>query len=101
MILLNTLSFDGHKYELNDAKGFMFPGRDFKMPVGFYGGRVDKLAKTSVKGLYMCMEGMKPIDLIVLDAPSLRKATLEKVLEAKRIKIPAKATKADLIEILK
>lgn len=101
MILLNSLSFNGHKYELNDSKGFMFPDRDYKLPVGFYGGRVDKLAKTDVKGLYMCLEGMKPIDLIVLEPRDLTKANIELVLDAKRIVRPQKATREELLKLLK
>ena len=101
MILLNSLSFNGKRYELNDSKGFMFPERDYKLPVGFYGGRVDKLAKTDVKGLYMCLEGMKPIDLIILDPRDLTKANIEFVLDAKRIARPQKANREELLKLLR
>ena len=101
MILVNSLSFNGKTYELNDTKGFMFPERDYKLPVGFYGGRVDKLAKTEIKGLYMCMEGMKPIDLLVFDPKELTKVNIEALLDAKRITKPQKATREELLKLLK
>lgn len=101
MKLVGKLSFSGKEYGLNDSKGFMFPGRDYKQPSGFYGGRVDKLAKTEVKGLYMCMEGMTPIDLMLRLEDDPTKATIEAYMTEKNMEIPDKATKADLIEILK
>lgn len=100
MKLLNTLVFDGHKYELNDTRGFMFPGRDYNLPSGFYGGRVDKLAKTDHKGIYMCMEGMKPIDLIILNPKELNKAELEEIAKIKKLELPAKATKDKILSLL-
>lgn len=101
MRLLNTLTLDGYKYGLNDSKGFMIAGRDYVLPDGFYGGRVNQLAKIDRKGIYMCMEGMEPIDLIVLNPKELNKAELEAIVRAKKISIPPKATKEILLQLLK
>jgi len=100
MILLGTTTLEGKKYGLNDTKGFMFPGRDYELPGGFYGGRVDKLAKTDRKGIYLCMEGMKPIDMIVLNPRELNKPELELVVEIKKLPKPKRATKDKLLQLL-
>lgn len=106
MKLLNTTTLDGKQYTINDVKGFESL-ETHNIPIGFYGGRVDKLAKTNVKGLYMCMEDMKVIDLLEIpftEEPKLLGEMTNKeliaLLEEKGIEVPKKYTKNDLLMLL-
>ena len=106
MKLLNTTLLDGKQYTDNDIKGFESL-ETHNIPTGFYGGRVDKLAKTNIKGLYMCMEGMKVIDLLIeepenkLDGfDSMTNKELVELLKEKGIEVPKKYTKQELLALL-
>lgn len=106
MKLLNSTTYKGKEYTLEDVRGFI-PKETKGLPDGYYGGRVTQLAKTDVKGLYLCMENMKVIDLLlfkdemVVDLTQFTNKELSKMLEKRGIDVPNKATKAELIELLK
>ena len=104
--LLNSTVYNDKQYSVTDGKGFE-PLEKHGIPTGFYGGRVDKLAKTDVKGLYMCMEDMAVIDLLEIpfseEPKSLKEMTnkeLVALLEGKGIEVPKKYTKPELLALL-
>lgn len=99
MVLLGTLTLGDKTYALNDSKEFMNL-KDKLLPNGYYGGRVDKLSKTGTIGVYMCMEGMEPIDLIV-DTKEATKQVLTDVLTLKGIEHNPRATRDSLAKLLK
>lgn len=121
--LLNSTTYEGKQYTIDDVKGFI-PNETKGLPEGFYGGRVTQLAKTDVNGLYLCMENMKVIDMIivedeldkVVDAEitlpydeiieeaiyeEMTNKELTTILEGRGIEVPKRATKNDLIDLLK
>lgn len=117
--LLNSTVFEGKQYTLDDVRGFI-PNESKGIPEGFYGGRVTKLAKTDVNGMYLCMENMKVIDILVYedemenlivspedsnelpftDYETLTNKQLIDLLEDLGIEYPKKATKPQLIALL-
>ena len=106
MRLLNSKIYRGKTYTVIDGTGFESLEKH-NLPIGFYGGRVDKLAKTNVKGLYMCMEDMAVIDLLEIpfseEPKSLKEMTnkeLVALLEDKGIEVPKKYTKLELLALL-
>lgn len=101
MILLGSTKFGGKEYSITDVKGFV-SNESKKLPTGFYGGRVNQLAKTNIKGMYLCMEKMNVIDILFPgdELKDLTKDNIELVLDAKGKDIPSKATKDELIKLL-
>ena len=106
MKLLNSKTYRGQTYTVIDGKGFESLEK-YGIPTGFYGGRVDKLAKTDVKGLYMCMEDMAVIDLLEIpfseEPKTLEEMTnkeLVALLKGKGIEVPKKYTKLELLALL-
>lgn len=101
--LLNSKTYRGKTYTVIDGTGFESLEKH-NLPIGFYGGRVDKIAKTNVKGLYMCMEDMAVIDLLLDEVkPELNTLTnkeLASMVEARGIRLPKKYTKQTLIDLL-
>ena len=116
MRLLNSLEYEGKTYDLNSiGPGGFVSAEAFGLPGGFYGGRVDKVAYTDVDCLYMCMEGMKVIDLLLAytDSNDCNKEvegllnpddfTAKELIDiaAKLDKeVPSKATKAEIVGII-
>lgn len=102
MKLLGKTEFDGKQYEITDVKGFV-SNESKGLPGGFYGGRVTQLAKTDVKGMYLCMEKMNVIDIMLLEEDPLADLTnkeLVALLVEKGIEVPKKYTKPDLLALL-
>lgn len=99
MLLLGSMTINGKLYTVTDCDRFI-QLKDKNIPSGYYGGRVDKLAKTNTTGIYMCMEGMTPIDLLI-DTKEATKDILTDVLDSEGIEYSPKNTKAELIELLK
>ena len=101
MILLGRTEFNGKEYEVTDVKGFI-SNESKGLPVGFYGGRVKQLAKTDIKGLYLCMEGMEVINILIpkKELKDLSKELLELVVKAKGKEVPENPTKTELIKLL-
>lgn len=104
--LLNSISYKGKTYSIDDLKGMMTP-EEFGLPVGFYGGRVTNVGRTLNNNVFMLLEGMQVIDLMVKEAPvekvdytEMTNATLKGLLEEKGITIPRNATKQMLIDLL-
>ena len=64
MKLLNSTTYKGKDFEIGDVRGFIDP-IDFGLPVGFYGGRVDKVAKTDYPGIYLMVEKHVVIDILI------------------------------------
>ena len=60
--MLGTTKYKGHKYTAEDIRGLINP--ESLGLVDFYGGRVKRLGKTNIVGLYLCLEGTEVIDLI-------------------------------------
>lgn len=125
MRLLNTKEYEGKVYGIDDVRGFI-SNESKGLPIGFYGGRIDRLGKTDQPGLYLCMEGMEVIDLIVDDKEFVVKVEeeinladfeaelegfepledktnkeLAEMLETKGIEVPKRANKQDLLDLLK
>ena len=114
MKLLNSLTHDDIEYDINSiGPGGFVSGEKFGLPGGFYGGRVDKVAHTNIPGLYMCMEGMKVIDLLVveveeidqvvkglLDPEDFTSKELQEIAAKLGKEVPSKATKPEIVEII-
>lgn len=66
MKLLGSTEYEDKEYAIEDTRGFYKP-IEFGLKQGFYGGRVDKVAGTEVKGLYMLVEKHKVIDLMLVE----------------------------------
>lgn len=114
MKLLNSLTHEGIEYDINSiGPGGFVSGEKFGLPGGFYGGRVDKVAHTNVPGLYMCMEGMKAIDLLVVEVEEIDEVMkgllnpddftskeLQEIAAKLDKEIPSKANKNELVAII-
>lgn len=107
MKLIGSTTYEGKTYTINDVRGFK-PISEYGYPVGWYGGRVDKIAETVNKGVYLCVEGMTVIDILIEDvvdaAPNYEIMTnkeLINILEERGIEVPKKATKNDLLNLIK
>lgn len=108
MRLLGSTTYEGKAYELTDVRGFK-PISEYGYKTGWYGGRVDKIAGTDTKGLYLCLEGMRVIDILLDEIPfveepraleDMTNKELTALLEEKGIEVPSRATKAALLELL-
>lgn len=110
--LLNSTKINGKEYTINDVRGFK-PISSYGLPEGFYGGRVDKVAGTDDKGIYLCIEGMKVIDILAdeaqeeipfedegLNYEEMTNKELIAILEDFYVEVPKKANKAELIELI-
>lgn len=122
---MNSTVYEGKQYVLEDVRGFI-PKESKGIPEGFYGGRVTQLAKTDVEGVYLCMENMKVIDMIIVEDELDRAVEVDTettlpydevieeaiyeemtnkelitILEGRGIEVPKRATKNDLIDLLK
>lgn len=64
MKLLNSTTYKDKDFEIGDVRGFIDP-IDFGLPVGFYGGRVNKVAKTDYPGIYLMVEKHVVIDILI------------------------------------
>lgn len=101
-LLLNSTKLGVKEYTINDSKGFLL---NETIPTGFYGGRVERFAKTDIEGLLMCIEKMQVIDLYI---PDMEKVDLEsfdlktlKIIAAKKgIEFAANATREKMLELL-
>lgn len=110
MRLLGSLVYEEKEYTLNDVRVFI-DRKDFGLPDGFYGGRVDRVAKTDTEGVYLCMDGMDVIDILIDDIPfsdevcekdyqEYTNDELKSMLLEIGIDAPKKATKVELIALL-
>lgn len=107
MKLIGSTTYNGKTYTINDVRGFK-PTADYGYPVGWYGGRVDKIAGTITKGLYLCVEGMTVIDILIDDVedvgPNYELMTnkeLIAILEERGVEVPKRVTKPKLLELIK
>ena len=113
MKLLGKTEYEDKEYAIEDTRGFYEP-IEFDLKQGFYGGRVDKVAGTEVKGLYMLVEKHKVIDLMLieeeiedeekevpfseeLDLYQYTNDELRKMLYELGVEVPSKANKDELV----
>lgn len=108
MKLIGSTIYDDKTYTINDVRGFK-PTGDYGYPIGWYGGRVDKIAATDNEAIFLCIEGMRVIDILIDDTPfveepkaleDMTNKELVSLLEEKGIEVPSRATKAQLLELL-
>lgn len=108
MRLLGSTTYKGKAYELTDVRGFK-PISEYGYKTGWYGGRVDKIAGTDTKGLYLCLEGMRVIDILIDDTPfveepraleDMTNKELESLAILKGVEISARPTKKELLKAL-
>ena len=99
MILLNSLTLNEKTYSLKDNEAIL-ELEDVGKKVGFYGGRVDKIARAKDAGIFICLEKMEPIDLLV-DISKVKRDILVDIARIKRVEIPNKATKDEIIKLLR
>lgn len=92
------MTLNGKTYSLKDSDRFI-EAKGLSLKDGFYGGRVDKVCKTKDNGVYLCMEGMEPIDILV-DEKVVTKDILVDIARTKRVAITSKATKDEIIGLL-
>lgn len=79
MELLNSTMYDGKEFSIEDVRGFIEPIK-FGLPVGFYGGRVDQVAKTDDPEVFLLVEKHKVIDILIKKSdrePETKKGTGE------------------------
>lgn len=102
-VLLGKRAIGKKTYELNDSQGFVNTTKDpYKLPAGFYGGRITNVGKTSQPGVYLLIEGQRVIDLLLKkdELVNLKVLELQDILAAKGIMPSPKATKAQLLFLL-
>lgn len=126
MKLIGSTTFQGRTYTINDVRGFK-PITEYGFTIGFYGGRVDKIAGTDHEAVYLCIEGMTAIDILVdedklpdetattdetpeeelpfadeePDYEEMTNKDLIAILEERGAEVPKRVTKAELIELIK
>ena len=100
MIVLNSTKLNGKQYTVRDLQHGFVQKMNELVPTGFYGGRVNNLAKTDIKGVYLCIEQDRIIDIVIPQPKELTKEALEAVAKEKGINIPDKATKTDILKLL-
>jgi len=66
MKLLNSTKIGDKQYTLQDSRGFVKPEK-LGLDDQFYGGRVTNVAKTDKENTYMLLEGMTPIDILIVE----------------------------------
>jgi len=104
IILLNNTKFGGRQLEINDSRGFMNMKTEyFQLPTNFYGNRVQNIAKTDIKGIYLLVgKGNVVFDVLVNkeEIVYLEAAELRYILKAKNIKHTNAMSKEDLLKLL-
>lgn len=78
--MIGSNKFGGKEYTLGDVVGGGFVSPEaFGLP-NFYGGRVKKLGKvkeTKSKGIYLCLEDQKVIDIIQFEEEPVEREVAE------------------------
>lgn len=104
IILLNSTKFGGKQLEINDSRGFMNMKTEyFQLPTNFYGNRVQNIAKTDNKGIYLLVgKGNAIIDVMANkeEIAYLEAAELRMILKAKNIKHTNAMPKETLLALL-
>jgi len=104
IILLNNTKFGGKQLEINDSRGFMNTKTEyFQLPTNFYGNRVQNIAKTDIKGIYLLVgKGNVVFDVMANkeEIVYLEAAELRYILKAKNIKHTNAMPKEALLQLL-
>lgn len=104
IILLNSTKLGGKELEINDSRGFMNMKTEYyQLPTNFYGNRVQNIAKTDNKGIYLLVgKGNVVFDVMVNkeEIVYLGAAELRSILKSKKIKFTNAMPKEDLLKLL-
>lgn len=98
MIILNSLKFKDKVFTIQDVRGYLLNGKDIQLPDGFYGGRVDKVAKTDYPFIHMLMSKDTPIDLVILNENDFTAKQLKEILEENNVDTSKLTSKQKLLE---